>query len=241
MHVHLPKMLHSWRELAREVVIIVVGVLIALFLEQLVEARHWRQKVITAEAAMRRELLEDDGPQVYQRAAMHPCVVASLDAIRAAVESDGNRTEIAKLIDKYWMDFRTYDQLALNAATASDVASHMPREQLNDMTDVYETMPLMEHTNAQEAMDFARLRAFRRTGGAVSDEEKDRLLGAVEALRSEDQIIWLKTRTKLPELRKVGWLDASRTNYFMANARDHYGACVRELPPNFGDKLPHSG
>jgi hypothetical protein len=240
MHIHVPKMLHSWRELAREVAIIVVGVLIALFLEQLVEAWHWRQKVSTAEAAMRRELLEDDGPQIYQRAAMHPCVVASLDAIRAAVESGRDRTDIANLIDKYWMDFRTYDQLALNAATASDVASHMPREQLNDMTDVYETMPLMERTNAQEAMDFARLRAFRRTGGTVSDEEKDRLLGAVEALRSDDQIIWLKTRTKLPELRKVGLLDRSRTNFFMSNARDHYGACVRDLPPNFGDKLPRA-
>jgi hypothetical protein len=138
------------------------------------------------------------------------------------------------------MDFRTYDRLALEAATASDVASHMPREQLNDMTDVYETMLLMERTNAQEATDFARLRSFRRTGGTVSDEQKDRLLAAVEALRSDDQNIWLKTRTKLPELRKVGSLDRARTAYFMSNARDHYGLCMRELPPNFGDKLPRA-
>jgi hypothetical protein len=35
MHVHLPKALHNWRELAREIAIIVVGVFIALFFEQL--------------------------------------------------------------------------------------------------------------------------------------------------------------------------------------------------------------
>jgi hypothetical protein len=237
MHVHLPKVPHGWRELAREVAIIVAGVLIALFLEQLVENWHWRQKVDTAEASMRRELLEDDGPQIYQRAAMHPCVVGTLDAIRAATELGRERKDIAALIDRYWMDFRTYDRLALDAATASDVASHMPRDELNSMTDVYETMPLMERVNAQEATDFARLRAFRRTGGAVSDEEKDRLLGAVEALRSDDQIIWLKTKAKLPELRKVGPLDPARTRFFMSSARTHYGDCVRDLPANFPANL----
>jgi hypothetical protein len=237
MHIHLPKVPHSWRDLAREVAIIVMGVLIALFLEQLVEEWHWRQKVSTAEAAMRRELLEDDGPQIYQRAAIHPCVVATLDAIRSAIESGNDRKKIAGATDKYWMDFRSYDRLALDAATASDVASHMPREKLDGMTDVYETMPLIERTNAAEATDFGRLRAFRRTGGPVSDEEKDRLLAAVEALRSDDENIWSKARTKLPELRKIGPLDRTRLGYFMTNARDHYGTCVRDLPENFPDNL----
>ena len=42
MHFHLPKPLHGWREFAGEVGIIVLGVLIALGAEQLVEAAHWR-------------------------------------------------------------------------------------------------------------------------------------------------------------------------------------------------------
>lgn len=238
MHIHLPKTLHGWREVAKEIAIIVVGVLIALFLEQLVENWHWREKVGVADSAMRRELLEDDGPQIYQRAAMHPCVVAQLDAIRSAVESGADRHEIAALIDGYWMDFRSYDRLALDAANASDVAAHMPQHELHDMTDVYETMPLMERTNAQEAADYARLRAFRRAGGPVSDEEKDRVVGAVEALRSDDQIMWLKARVKLPELRKIGDLDTARRNFFMASAREHYGACVKDLPPNWPDTAP---
>jgi hypothetical protein len=238
MHFRLPKALHNWREVAKEIAIIVVGVLIALFLEQMVEAWHWRDKVRVADASMRRELLEDDGPQIYQRAAMHPCVVARLDAIRAAIEQGKSRQVIAALIDGYWMDFRSYDRLALDAANASDVAAHMPEDELHAMTDVYETMPLMERTNAQEAADYARLRAFRRVGGPVSDEEKDRLIGAVEALRSDDQIMWLKAKVKLPELRKIGALDPARTNFFMDNARGHYGACVKDLPANFPANLP---
>jgi hypothetical protein len=42
MHVHLPKAFPGWREFAKEVGIIVLGVLIALGFEQLVEQWHWR-------------------------------------------------------------------------------------------------------------------------------------------------------------------------------------------------------
>ena len=45
MRVHLPKPLHGWRQLAGEVGIIVLGVLIALGFEQLVEAMRWRSEV----------------------------------------------------------------------------------------------------------------------------------------------------------------------------------------------------
>lgn len=42
MHLHLPKPLHGWRAFAGEVGIIVLGVLIALGAEQLVETIHKR-------------------------------------------------------------------------------------------------------------------------------------------------------------------------------------------------------
>ena len=40
MHFHLPKPLHGWRAFAGEVGIIVIGVLIALGAQQLVEAAN---------------------------------------------------------------------------------------------------------------------------------------------------------------------------------------------------------
>lgn len=44
MHVHLAKPLHGWREFVGEVGIIVLGVLIALGAEQVVETLHWRNE-----------------------------------------------------------------------------------------------------------------------------------------------------------------------------------------------------
>ena len=191
-----------------------------------------------AKTSMRHELLWDDGPQVYQRAAMHPCVVAQLDRIRAAAIGSGTRREIARLIDGYWVSIRTYDRLALDAANSSDVDAHMPANELDLVSSAYQAMPLMERTNADEAKDWARLRAFRPTGGTVSDEEKDRLLGAVEALRTEDALMAQAARIKLPEILRLGPLDQNRLRQFMSDAREHYRACVKDLPANFPSGVP---
>jgi hypothetical protein len=228
-----PKPWHDWRNDARELAIVVIGVLIALLAQEVVQGWEWKRKVAVARDAMRYELLVDDGPQLYQRAAMHPCVRASLDRIRAAVEAGRSRSEIARAIDGYWVEFRTFDRLALDSANSSDVAAHMPQDELRAMSRVYQVMPLMERTNAQEGADLARLRAFRRTGGSVSDAEKDRALEAVEALRNDEEIIWLRVQAKLPVLMQIGPLDRQRVDHFMANARAHYEACIRDLPPGW--------
>jgi hypothetical protein len=107
MHFHLPKPLHGWREFAGEVGIIVIGVLIALSAEQIVQTLQWREKVRHAEQAMRLELAEDDGPQAYGRLLIAVCLDdqlarihddprarASPDQLRAVLE-DGNACQPA--------------------------------------------------------------------------------------------------------------------------------------------------
>lgn len=75
MHFHLPKPLHGWREFAGEVGIIVVGVLIALGAEQVVEAWQWDRKADAAQTAITQELALDAG--VYdERAIMAECLEA---------------------------------------------------------------------------------------------------------------------------------------------------------------------
>src|SRR3954469_17736141 len=83
MHIHLPKPLHGWREFVGEVGIIVIGVLIALGAEQVVEAMHWRSEV---EAA--RQSLYDTVPgnlnAAKWRQQQQPCVdrrLAEIDQI----------------------------------------------------------------------------------------------------------------------------------------------------------------
>jgi hypothetical protein len=93
MHVHLPKPLHGWRAFAGEVGIIVIGVLIALTAEQLVEAAHWRSEVADFREAVDHELGRNLG--VYARVIdQRPCVDRRLaDLERLLADSSAGRTD----------------------------------------------------------------------------------------------------------------------------------------------------
>src|SRR4051794_29522861 len=80
MDIHKPRAAHSVREFLIEIGTIICGILIALGLEQVVLRGEWAHRVKAAEDAMRHELLWDDGPQIYQRVAMHDCLTGRLDA-----------------------------------------------------------------------------------------------------------------------------------------------------------------
>jgi hypothetical protein len=241
MDIHLPKVPHSWREFGREIGIIVLGVLIALFFEQLAQARDWKEKVRAADEAMRSELLLDDGPEIYMDAVIHPCVVSRLDSIRSAVDSGQSRSDISKLIDQFWTPFFTYDSNAQAMAQTSQVSLHFEPERLARFTQVYSSMPLMDQTNILEARDDANLRAFRRSGGALSDTEADALLRTVEALRNDDRVMWGGAKFTLPAIRSLGTIDLQSVHENMALARKYYGGCVRDLPTVFPANMSPDG
>jgi hypothetical protein len=223
----------EWRESAREIAIVVVGVLIALLAEQAVDSWEWANKVRVSELAIRHELLADDGPEVYQRVALHPCMQARLDGIRAAVEANRNRAEIAKLVADYKVVFVTYDRIAYESATASQVSTHMDQDALDLFTVPYTTLPAMDAANRQEAADLARLRGLKRTGGSLSQAEESQLLWAVEALRNDDNMIYAAATSALPAIRRIGPLDAKRVAFYMDVARSAYGGCVKDVPANW--------
>lgn len=239
-HIHIPKAAKNWGELLIELAIITAGVLIALSLEAWLEDREWHKKVDTAQKAMRRELLWDNGPQIYYRAAAHPCALARLDEIRASVDAGRSRADIAKLIEGYWVEFLTYDSLARQDATASAVAAHMDPDELDDYTLAYAVMPLMDETSRKEAADVARLRALRRAGGPLSDYEEMEVLGAVEALRNDEHQMFDAARWAMPPIRRLGRLDQGRIDRFMGQARARYGNCVQELPADWPTGVPES-
>src|SRR5690242_7745117 len=113
MDIHLSKVPHSWREVAKEIAIVFVGVLIALYAQQVVDNWQWRAKVRTAEAAMQRELFFDNGPQIYERAVIYPCLQQRLDAVRSAVERGGSRAQVGDAIAGVQIEFTSYDNLAI--------------------------------------------------------------------------------------------------------------------------------
>ena len=89
MHFHLPKPLHGWREFAGEVGIIVIGVLIALGAEQVVEKFHERQVASETRAALREEI-ETNLANLALRNSAEPCILRRLTAVRTIVNEWGS-------------------------------------------------------------------------------------------------------------------------------------------------------
>ena len=59
MEIHRPKAVHSWRELLKEIGIIVIGVVIALGAEQAVESLHWMRQVDVGEATLKGAFMQE--------------------------------------------------------------------------------------------------------------------------------------------------------------------------------------
>jgi hypothetical protein len=226
MEVHKPKLVENWRELFKEWGIIVLGVLTALLAEQAVQSVEWHHKVDAAIADMNNELTLGDGPQAYARVAMHDCIASRLDGIRSAIER-GDRADSRRLIDSFWLPKRTWDSLAREAATASDVASHMAHDRMLQYRIAYNMIPDLQRLADKELADLGHLRALPTSGGPIETSEKLTELDAVEALRLDNDAIaresaFVLVRLKIMDLRLDRYFVARDVN----DARAHFGACL---------------
>lgn len=223
------RLFNDWREFFREFIIIALGVLTALAAQSVVEDFAWRQKVEAALADMDNELSIGNGPQAYVRLAIDKCVRTRLDAIRDAVER-GDRAKSHELIDGLWLPRRTYDYLAREAATASDVASHMPADRMLQYRIAYEVVPNMNQLAEKELSDFGHLSAVPRTGGPLETAEKLAANDAIEALRGDNDEMTREARFLLIHIKRIGLgLDRASLQRNFAGAPSQYHSCLDPL------------
>jgi hypothetical protein len=128
MHFHLPKPLHGWREYVGEVGIIVLGVLIALGAEQVLETIHWRYETEAARAALRLEA-GDNLQAALTRARLQPCVDERLRELAAMfADHAANRPiHLHGLIGRPVSYYGSTD--AWQVEIASQALAHMPLDQ----------------------------------------------------------------------------------------------------------------
>jgi hypothetical protein len=227
MEIHKPHAAKTWREFFVELGTIIAGILIALALEQTVEAIHWRHKVDDVAQAMRLELRDADGPQAYTRVALQACLDRQLDVLQTAIAAGGNRAEIAALAGDYRPPYRTWDTEAWKATLASDVGSHVDAEEMIDWSKPYRILPQLEALNAQEHTDRIGLQS---TGGLEAQQtpgEADAMLAAVQRLRADNRDMGQFSRLILFSGEKFGAsMTPDQQSQLLAQLRAHYPNCV---------------
>jgi hypothetical protein len=227
MEVHKPKLLHNWPDLLKEWGIIVLGVLTALFAEQAVQSFEWHQKVDAAIADMDNELTRGNGPQAYARLAMHDCVASQLGDLRGAIER-GDRAQSQRLIEAFWLPKRTWDSLARESATASDIASHMPHDRMLQYRIAYEVVPDLQRLADKELGDLGNLRALPETGGAIQTSEKIAALQAIESLKLDNDATSRESTFLLSHMQLMHLaLDRDFVGRNMQEPRQQLGNCLK--------------
>jgi len=223
----LPKPLHGWRAFVGEVGIIVLGVLIALGAEQLVESVHWRGQAAEARTALRDEIGKDNLPQAYTRLAIAPCLSAKLDKLDAALAAHVDRLEFAQLAHTYRPPNRGWDDQVWKAVIATGVLSHGGPGELINWSRPYWIIVGMGAVNQAEAEDAMDLAASPAAPGVMTAAQADRAATTVNRLRQREERMEITSRVLIQEARESGVLmtgEAQRR--VIAELRPEWGNCV---------------
>jgi hypothetical protein len=100
----LLKPVHGWRVFFGEIVIVVIGVLIALGAQQLVEDWGWREKVAHADSQLKREA-SINFRYAAEQVAVGPCLDAQLESLRQRVQASGPALQPAPVFTDPSADF----------------------------------------------------------------------------------------------------------------------------------------
>ena len=194
MDLHKPKAVRNWRELASEIGIIVVGVLIALTAEQVVQWWHWQQKVESAHAAMDQELGRMLSYSI-ESSRLGKCADPYVDALEAAILK-GDSHAIDNLRNAPPFAGRPWRSTAWQSAMSTQVADHLKPEDLKLYAYLFTSVDDIRALLDSALRDFAEATAGR-IGGPRDASSIQAQITAAEKFRQETGFITLISQSLL--------------------------------------------
>ena len=159
MHFHLPKPMHGWREFVGEVGIIVVGVLIALGAEQVVEWVH--------DNNLQREARETIGAEIGQnldsfrrRSEVQHCIDNRLRKIEELILAPQSSVALPRPLWVGRPQVWTVTDSRWNAATSGVRTALLSASQQAQYGDVYDGLKTFDGAQAIEQIAWAHLRVL---------------------------------------------------------------------------------
>ena len=200
-HFHIPKPLHGWREFAGEVGIIVLGVLIALGAEQVVESLHDRHLAKLAESDIRFELAYDSS-FAAERVAIGDCVRDSISDLHQRLMVAGeNWPGLDKPVEgaakaplsgslfafepPFGSPHRLWPTSAWATATSNGVLNRVDRDRFSRYAALYAMVYWLDRLQDHEIADYSRLMPFN-TAQRLDPSTRLQLLSALGAVDADN-------------------------------------------------------
>jgi hypothetical protein len=161
MHVHKPKAAHSVGELLREIGVIVIGVLLALGAEQIVDGFHWAHEVDVERQALLSEARANLSAASY-RLSEQSCIDARLAEIaevfrrRAHGEALGLKRPVGR--PPLWIASTG----SWDIAVSGQALGHMPQDEKLAFSNAFDTYKAFGHLRNEEDGDWRRLALLDR-------------------------------------------------------------------------------
>lgn len=138
MHIHLPKPLHGWRAFVGEIAVIVLGILIALTAEHLVEQHRWNREVAETRHAADAEIAHDFGVFEY-RVAQKACVDRRVAELERWMQSWRDKRPVALKgpigsPPGFGIHFSVWD------AASGEARAHMPLDEKLTYAGLYDVL-----------------------------------------------------------------------------------------------------
>jgi hypothetical protein len=204
MHFHLPRPLHGWRELAGEVGIIVIGVLIALGAEQVVQSIHDRHVAHETRMLVKEELQTDLGDLALRKTA-EPCIARRLGELRAIVAEWGRtgsfRTPLwVAQSPSFEGDFSRYE-----AAIAAGRIALLSNEEQARLGLIVANLRKFEAIQETEAGTWSTLRLLQMGPEVLTPTDRTMIWQALQTASTLDYDARLRIRQLLPEAADYGY------------------------------------
>lgn len=250
MHFHLPKPLHGWREFVGEVGIIVIGVLIALGAEQVVEDWHWHRQVEQSKEAFKDELLTNAW-NAYERIAIQPCLQGRLRAVLGQLNSGSGEwramPETFKGATRYYSavvptvyrpPLRPVFSDVWRNALADGTINHLDQKQEQSLSSAYQSAEAFKSVQDEEGRAEAKLAPL---GNDRNLDDRTRL-EMVQTIAELDRLnVMLVTHSK-DMFVAIGHADLGITgtdidrirNEVLQTQRGYRGNCVTASPLDLG-------
>jgi hypothetical protein len=228
MHIHKPKAAHGVREFVTEIGIIVVGILVALSAEQVVEQLRWRERVHEVREQLLAENSSNAGAALFLLT-VSPCLDQQLAETDQQVWQGRRSGSIQPPQHRFSPELVHFSDDSWLSARSMQVSDHMDRQEVIDFTRVYffASEQIGSVTRMHELA--GELEPLTRPLEQVSPAEADDLLSKIGRIKE------LQSRMELASTLVIKGADEvhapsplARVQAELPALRKHYGSCIAD-------------
>jgi hypothetical protein len=235
MEIHKPKPVHAWRELLSEIGVIVIGVLIALAAEQVVEILHWHHQIAISEGA-----LADDFDSVVslasEREAVSSCIDRRLDQLSGFIDQASETHRLPAIGTIGVPPIRLWKLTSWDSFLSSQAAAHLSHDALLSYSGIADFSTSLTGLNLAEINEWARLTTMVGPGRRLGDTEDAELRASLARARLDAELLRNGSSQILDMIKTTRLLDARR---FSEDQRQGKASAYRPLCKSLGPVPSH--